>query len=56
MKLFREHISLAYPTQGKLRSTFMTAKAAYAVSSESDLNIQRDALSVLTRALPTYLN
>jgi hypothetical protein len=56
MKLFREHISLAHPTRGKSRSTFITAEVAYAASGESDLNTQRDASSVLTRAPPAYLN
>jgi hypothetical protein len=56
MKLFREHMSLAYLTRGKLRSAFMTAEVAHAASGESDLNTQRDASSVLTRAPPAYLN
>jgi hypothetical protein len=56
MKLFREHISLAHPTRGKSKSAFITAEAAHAASGKSDLNTQRDASSILTRAPPTYLN
>jgi hypothetical protein len=56
MKLFREHISLAHPTRGKLKSAFITAEAAHAASGKSDLNTQRDASSIPTRAPPTYLN
>jgi len=51
IKLFREHISLAYLTRGKLKSAFMTGKAAYAASGESDSNTQGDASSVQIRAL-----
>jgi hypothetical protein len=49
MKLFREFMSLHYPSRGKPKSAFAVGDS-YAASGESDSNTQRDASSVETRA------
>jgi hypothetical protein len=56
MKLFRDHMSLAHPTQGKLKSAFMTGEGAYAASGASDSNTQENALGVQIRAPSTKPN
>jgi hypothetical protein len=56
MKLFREHISLAYLTQVKSKSAFMTGEGAFTMSGESNLYTLGDALSVQNRAPPSYLS
>jgi len=56
MKLFREHMSLAHPTRGKVKSAFVTGDGAFAASGESDSNTQRDASSVQIRAPSTNPN
>jgi hypothetical protein len=50
MKLFRDYMSLHYPSRGKLKSAFAVGEASYAASGEPDSDTQRDASSVESRA------
>lgn len=49
MKLFRDYMSLHYPSRGKPKSAFAVGDL-YTASGESDSNTQRDASSVESRA------